>query len=358
LLDRYWEQVSASRSRDTGSDLTIVYTPIHGVAKATLLEVMNRAGHHDVRPVPAQSEPDGTFPTVSFPNPEEPGALDLALEMADETRADLVLANDPDADRLAVVIPVEGAWRPLTGNEIGVLLGEYMLRHDPRPKEAIVASSIVSSPMLGRIAGDFGAIHASTLTGFKWIEKAGLALQERGEGRFIFGYEEALGYSVGGIVRDKDGISAAVLFTDLVADLDDAGETVMDQLHRLWRSYGLWVSTQTSIMGQNGTDALVAAVNRLADDPPAVVGGVDVSGVTDYRSGAEARPPWLGEQALVELELGQLGRILVRPSGTEPKLKVYVDLSDDPGDRPDDRHDELTGMARELGESLAGSLGI
>ncbi|MFZ0012896.1 MAG: phospho-sugar mutase [Acidimicrobiia bacterium] len=356
VLDRYWEQVSACRSRKSGSDLTIVYTPIHGVGKATLIDVMSRAGHHDVRPVPAQAEPDGTFPTVSFPNPEEPGALDLALEMADDAGADLVIANDPDADRLAAVIPVAGAWRPLTGNEIGVLLGEYLLRHDPEPGKAIVASSIVSSPMLQRVARDFGARHASTLTGFKWIVKAGLTLEERGAGRFIFGYEEALGYTVGGTVRDKDGISAALVFTDLVADLDDVDETVMDQLHRLWRSYGLWVSSQTSVTGSEGNEALVAAVQRLADAPPDSVGGIDVSGVVDYRTGAEKRPPWLGNQALVELVLGELGRILVRPSGTEPKLKVYVDLSDEPGDRPDARHDELIRQAEELGEGLAATL--
>ena len=358
ILDKYWNEVAATRSRTSGSNLRIVYTPIHGVGKATLFEVMHRAGHRGIEAVPEQAEPDGTFPTVAFPNPEEPGALDLALEKARGDKADLVIANDPDADRLAVVVPGSAGWRSLTGNEVGVLLGEYLLSHDHDPPTAIVASSIVSSPMLSRIARDFHARHESTLTGFKWIVNAGLALEDEGEGRFIFGYEEALGYTVGSTVRDKDGISAAVLFTDLVADLADDGQTVLDQLHRLWRRYGLWVSTQSSIIRPDAVDELTAAVERLADRPPSSVGGSQVVAVTDYRRGADERPPWLGAQSLVELDLGEVGRVLVRPSGTEPKLKVYVDLSGEAGDDPDERHRELTRQAVSIGEGFAQSLGV
>ena len=358
IVDRYWDEISATRSRTAGSDLDIVYTPIHGVGKATLFDVMHRAGHGGIEAVPEQAEPDGRFPTVAFPNPEEPGALDLALEKATREGADLIIANDPDADRLAVVVPEADGWRPLTGNEVGALLGHYLLSHDRDQSTAIVASSIVSSPMLSRIADDFGARHEATLTGFKWIVMAGLALESRGQGRFIFGYEEALGYTVGSTVRDKDGISAAVLFTDLVADLDDNDETVMDQLHRLWRKYGLWVSAQSSIQRPGAIEELSAAVERLAAQPPESVGGHRVEAVTDYRLGAEGRPPWLGEQALVELDLGELGRVLVRPSGTEPKLKVYVDLTGDPGDDPHSRHREMTEMAASIGEGLADSLGV
>lgn len=360
ILDRYWEEVESTRSRRQGSNLDIVYTPIHGVGLATLSEVMSRAGHTGVIAVPSQSQPDGTFPTVRFPNPEEPGALDLALAMAEERSADLVVANDPDADRLAVVVPYKGQWRPLTGNEIGVLLGAYMLSNDADPSSAIVGSSIVSSPMLRRIADVAGARHFSTLTGFKWIVKAGLTLERQEGGRFIFGYEEALGYTVGSTVRDKDGISAAVLFVDLVADLHDSGEGVMDQLHRLWRAHGLWVSAQSSIVrpGPEGADALREAVARLADDPPDSVAGFDVTAMTDFRRNAGSRPIWLGAQDLVELELGDLGRILVRPSGTEPKLKVYVDMTSPCGSDPDSEHLVMSGIAAELGEALAESLGV
>lgn len=281
--------------------------------------------------------------------------MDLALDLAADVDADLVLANDPDADRLAAVLPLDGEWRPLSGNEVGVLLGEYVLGNDPDPSTAVVASSIVSSPMLGRLADAHGATHLRTLTGFKWIVKAGLSLEGEGRGRFVYGYEEALGYTIGSTVRDKDGISAALIFTDLVADLADVGRTVMDRLHDLWERYGLWVSTQTSIVreGPEGEAAMVAAVERLATDPPPEVQGMPVTEVTDYREGADQRPLWLGEQALVELTLGESGRVLVRPSGTEPKLKVYVDLVEPVSADPDAHHSRLLDRASSLGSSLA-----
>jgi phosphomannomutase len=355
ILDCYWEEVSSLRSRHAGSNLNVVYTPIHGVGKASLFEIMGRAGHSGLSAVPEQAEPDGTFPTVSFPNPEEPGALDLALEMAQRASADLVIANDPDADRLAAVIPWKHGWRPLSGNEIGVLLGDYVLGATADPSSAIVVSSIVSSPMLARIAAERGARHETTLTGFKWIVKAGLALEEETGGRFVFGYEEALGYTIGTTVRDKDGISAALFFLDLAADLEDEGQTVLDRLHDLWRAHGLWVSGQTAISrtGPEGLEALRKAVDRLGDDPPESLGEYRVTGVVDYRRGADSRPFWLGEQALIEMEIGDHGRVLVRPSGTEPKLKIYVDLRDEAGDDPDFRNDILRERAATLGETVA-----
>lgn len=360
LIDRYWDELAATRSRTTGSGLQVVYTPIHGVGRDVVLDMMNRAGHTGVTVVPEQAEPDGTFPTVPFPNPEESGVLDLALDLARRGSADLVIANDPDADRLAAVVPHDGDWRPLTGNEIGSLLGDYMLAHDPDPARAVVVSSIVSSPMLGRIASSYGATWERTLTGFKWIVKAGLALEGSGERRFIFGYEEALGYTVGSIVRDKDGIGAAVVFTDLAADLADEGLTLMDRLHRLWEQHGLWVSAQVSITrpGPNGVESLRLAVEALADDPPKSVGGIPVTRVVDYRSGAEERPVWLGEQDLVELAIGAEGRILVRPSGTEPKLKIYVDLTDEVSGDPDAQQKRLLDRAGQIGSDLEQSLRI
>lgn len=361
ILDRYWEEVAATRHRTSGSDLEIVYTPIHGVGKETLFEVMRRAGHNEIVAVPEQSEPDGTFPTVEFPNPEEAGALDLALDLAGRRNADVVIANDPDADRFATVIPVAGEWRPLSGNEVGVLLGDYMLRHDRDPSSAIVASSIVSSPMLASIAQAYGATHTRTLTGFKWIVKAGLALEEDTGGRFVYGYEEALGYTVGSTVRDKDGISAALLFIDLMADLRDQGNTIIDRLHELWRQHGLWVSQQTSLVrgGPEGSEAMRRAIAGLGSDPPGEIGGLQVTEVLDYREDADKRPEWLGAQDLIELTLGRQGRILVRPSGTEPKLKIYVDLTEmETGSDPDATFRDVRQKAADIGEALAGSLGI
>jgi phosphomannomutase len=360
LVDAYWKEVSSTRSRSTGSDLQIVYTPMHGVGRDVLFDVMRRAEHAGIRAVPEQAEPDGTFPTVDFPNPEEPGALDLALAMAKETDADLILANDPDADRLAVVVPHQGRWRSLSGNEVGSLLGDYVLRHDTGGGPAIVSSSIVSSPMLALLAAAHGAHHESTLTGFKWIARAGRALEEAGEGRFVFGYEEALGYTIGSTVRDKDGMSAALFFTDLVADLADEGKTTMDRLYDLWSEHGLWVSSQTSIVrpGMEGVESLRGAINRLADDPPALVADLSVTDVTDFRTGGERRPPWLGDQELIELRFGDSGRLLVRPSGTEPKLKIYVDLTEPLGPDPDSQQQALVTRAQTLGDSLEGDLGL
>lgn len=360
ILDCYWEEVSAQRSREQGSSLDIVYTPIHGVAGETLLEVMRRAGHTGIRTVPEQAEPDGSFPTVDFPNPEEPGVLDLAVATARSDRADLVLANDPDGDRLAVVVPGAGEWRALSGNEVGVLLADYLLANDPDPASTVLASSIVSSPMVARIADEYGARHESTLTGFKWIVRAGLTVEAESGARFIFGFEEALGYTVGSTVRDKDGISAALIFTDLVADSNDAGQSIMDRLVELWNRHGIWTSTQTSITrdGSEGTDVMRQAIARLGDEPPDEIDSVSVTSVTDYRRGGEDRPRWLGEQALVELSLGDRGRVLARPSGTEPKLKIYVDLREDLGSDPMIQWAELTGRAQRLGEALAAGLGL
>jgi phosphomannomutase len=360
MVDRYWEEVAACRTRRSGSDLHVVYTPIHGVGRDMVFDMMSRAGHTGVVAVAEQAEPDGTFPTVAFPNPEEPGALDLALDLARERDADLVIANDPDADRLAAVIPHEGTWRPLTGNEVGVLLGDYVLAGQPSAGESVVVSSIVSSPMLGVVAAAHGARWERTLTGFKWIVKAGLTLETRGEGRFVFGYEEALGYTIGATVRDKDGMSAAVIFTDLVADLADQGKTVLDRLGELWREHGLWVSAQVSVTrsGPDGANEMLAAVEHLAEEPPDEVGSLPVASIVDYRSGAEGRPPWLGRQDLVELSLGEKGRILVRPSGTEPKLKIYVDLRESLGHAPPETQrlalvERATRLGRDLESSLA-----
>ncbi len=360
IFDQYWEQVNATRPSPMHSDMKVVYTPMHGVGGRVLEEVFHRAGHSGLIPVPLQAEPDGAFPTVAFPNPEEQGALDLATQLAEQVEADLIIANDPDADRLAVVVPLEGAWRPLSGNEIGVLLGDYILRHasgEPRP---IVINSIVSSPMFGHVAGARGALHEVTLTGFKWIANAGMALEALGRGRFVFGYEEALGYTVGSTVRDKDGISAALVFCDLVAGLRAQGRTVLDQLDTLWQEFGLWVSAQHSIVrpGGEGMKAIQSAVAALAADPPTSVEGYDVDTVTDFSIGADERPPWLGAQALVELSLGDVGRILVRPSGTEPKLKIYVDLRGEAGTEPRKSHTELTDSSARLAEVFAETLPI
>ena len=360
LVEGYVDAVDLLRPSGAASrDFPIVYTPLHGVGGALALRALARAGFADVRIVREQADPDGDFPTVAFPNPEEPGALDLALGLAGATGAELVLANDPDADRLAVAVrSTAGRIVALSGNQIGVLLAEFLLSRAPSGQKPLVVWTIVSSPLLSSIAAAHGARAERTLTGFKWISLAGIELEARESLRFILGYEEALGFALGRDVRDKDGISAAVVFAELAAQARARGEGVLDQLARIYRRHGLWVSAQKSVVrsGPAGVAALVAAVDQLAAKPPVEVGGFRVSVLRDYREGAAERPPWLGETPLVELELGGAGRVLLRPSGTEPKLKIYVDLREDvpPDASLWDAEERLMAAARAVADAVAG----
>jgi len=329
LFERYLAELDLVRGGAAGArDLRIVYTPLHGVGARFVERALRRAGYAAVDVLPEQAAPDGRFPTVPRPNPEEPGVLELAVRRATALGADLVLANDPDADRLAVCVPRPGGgFVQLTGDQVGILLADHILARASRTPPPLVVSTIVSSSMLERLVDDHGARLERTLTGFKWICNAGLALERQGGVRFVFGYEEALGYAVP-IVRDKDGISAAVLFADLTALCRAEGKTVRDRLDELAVRHGLWVSRPRSIVrsGLAGAAAISAAMGRLRGDPPARVGGQRVVGLRDLAVGAAARPPWLGAANLVELSLEGGGRVLVRPSGTEPKLKIYTEL--------------------------------
>jgi phosphomannomutase len=359
IVDVYWAEIDASRPIKPSSTVSIVYTPLHGVGGRTLLDVFARTSHKDISPVAEQFEPDGTFPTVAFPNPEEPGSLDLALEAGERSKAALVIGNDPDADRLAAAIPNDGGWRLFTGNELGVILASHILGNWMSPDTPITACSVVSSPMLARMAKASGAFHLTTLTGFKWIANAALAAEAEGRGTFAFGYEEALGYTIGRTVRDKDGISAALVLADIAAVEAEAGRTLLDTLSDLWQEHGIWVSSQESIVmaGREGQSAILDAVDRIAASPPESVNGLPVTAVIDYRRGAESRPPWLGAQHLIEVELGDSGRVLVRPSGTEPKLKIYADLrapSSDPGTIHSDRDRLLLAAENAASEVAAG----
>lgn len=363
LRDRYFAEVARSIPGVTGRrSISIVYTAMHGVGGRFVAMILDRFGFRNVHPVASQFEPDGRFPTVSFPNPEEPGALDLAHDLASSVDADLVLANDPDADRLAVSLPDgAGGWRPLTGNQIGVLLADWLLGHRT-VADPIVVNSIVSSPMLAAIAASYDAGYARTLTGFKWIWNAALDLEEAGKGEFVFGYEEALGYSVGQTARDKDGISAALAFAVLTAGDAQDGASVWERLEALYRRHGLWVSTQKSLvrLGTEGAEELAAAMASLESEQPTELGGLAVTGVTDYRKGADDRPRWLPATPLVEFGLGEAGRALVRPSGTEPKLKIYVDLRAELALEAEwiEREAALTAQATAVGDDLAAFLGL
>ena len=301
--------------------LRVVLTPLHGVGGRTTTEALRRAGLADVHVVPEQAEPDPDFPTVAFPNPEEPGALDLALATARAVGADLVLANDPDADRVAVAVPVPGVgaggagqeWRMLRGDEVGALLGHAAAARSAGRTGAVFANSIVSSRLLGRIAAAAGIAHQETLTGFKWIARVpGLA----------FGYEEALGYCVAPeVVRDKDGISAAVAVAVLADELRAQGRTLLDVLDDLALAHGLYATDQLSIRVADLSRIPVMAA-ALRDAPPAALGGSEVVEVADLAAPGTGLPPTEGLRLLT----ADGTRVIVRPSGTEPKLKCYLEV--------------------------------
>lgn len=301
-------------------ELKIVLTPMHGVGGETAVAVLKAAGFADVTLVAEQAEPDPDFPTVNFPNPEEPGALDLALETAARVDADIVIANDPDADRAAVAAkdPDTGAWRMLRGDEVGALLGAHVVARLATDDGAgaatgVFANSIVSSRLLARIAAAAGYAHEETLTGFKWIARVpGL----------LYGYEEALGYCVApSLVRDKDGISAAVLIAELAAAAKAEGKTIFDTLDELYLVHGLHASDQLSIRVAD-LGLLDAMMNRLRVSPPDSFGGSAVETAADLAEGSEQLPPTDGLLYLTK----DRSRVIIRPSGTEPKLKCYLEV--------------------------------
>ncbi|HEY2575089.1 MAG TPA: phospho-sugar mutase [Streptosporangiaceae bacterium] len=310
----------------TGADRTepvrVVYTAMHGVAGRLMLAAIARAGFAAPEVVAAQAEPDPDFPTVAFPNPEEPGALDLAIGAARRAGADLVLASDPDGDRLAVAVPDPAAgagWRRLTGDQLGALLGAYLLEQtagDAEPGGRLVVTTIVSSTLLSKIAAAAGARYAETLTGFKWIVRGGHATPG---GRFLFGYEEALGYAVGSAVRDKDGIGAALAVLGLATREKLAGRSLADAYDRLETGHGVYLTTQLTLR----TEAPGDIMSGLRAAPPAELGNLPVLASGDLAGGSRGLPP---ADALVYWLPGS--RIVIRPSGTEPKLKVYFEATE------------------------------
>lgn len=373
VVARYLAAIPSARPaphpRAGATPLRIAYTPLHGVGRDVVVRALAEAGHTDVHVAPTQAEPDGSFPTVRFPNPEEPGALDAVLALAREVDADLVLANDPDADRLAVAVPDgRGGFVPLSGNRIGVLLAEHCLSGigrgvDLAGAQPLIVSSIVSTPMVASVAQSHGARSEVTLTGFKWICAAARALEQHGY-HLVYGFEEALGSAVGGVVADKDGISAAVAFADLARGLAAEGRSVLDELARLHRTHGLWVSHQSSVVheGVEGARRIADAMARIGGAPPSTIAGARVVDVVDFRSGAQERAPWLAEHDLVAFTLDE-GRVMIRPSGTEPKCKVYVDVrgdldADATGERIAEAEVRLADRAAELAADLIASAGL
>jgi len=314
VLDAYVSDVVTVVDPTTPRDVTVVHTALHGVGSETVGRAFVAAGYPAPIPVASQAEPDPMFPTVSFPNPEEPGAMDAALELAEQTSPDLVIANDPDADRCAVAVPGPGGWRMLRGDEVGALLGSHLLERGAGEAPGVVfANSIVSSRLLSAMCRAAGVAHEETLTGFKWIGRV--------EG-LRYGYEEALGYCVDPEhVRDKDGVSAALLVAELAATLKARGRTLGDRLDDLARAHGVHATDAFSVRVSDL--ALIGTLMaRLRDEPRDAIAGVGVERLDDLASGVGGLPPTDG----LRWYLADGSRVIVRPSGTEPKLKVYLEV--------------------------------
>ncbi len=317
----------ASRARD----ITVVYTALHGVGTETLRSVFHAAGFAEPILVTEQADPDPDFPTVAFPNPEEKGAIDLAIARAKDFDADLVIANDPDADRCAAAIKDHhsGEWRMLRGDEVGAILGTYIAENlDEKARaKAVFANSIVSSSVLSKIAAGFGISFTETLTGFKWLAKVE---------NLTFGYEEALGYCVDSrSVNDKDGISAALMLTDLAARLKAEESSISHYLDSIWQRFGYHATKQVSLRF-NDLKLIAPLMDSLRKDPPGEIAGLRFSSLDDLARPTNELPPtegiriWFADvphESDSGSETGEKIRVIIRPSGTEPKLKCYIEVA-------------------------------
>ncbi|MFB6818660.1 phospho-sugar mutase [Streptomyces sp. NPDC056347] len=312
VLDAYLARTDAVLAAGSPRTARVVYTAMHGVGTSVLTAAFERAGFPAPVLVAEQAEPDPAFPTVAFPNPEEPGAMDLAFATARRAAPDLVIANDPDADRCAVAVPdpaAAGGWRMLRGDEVGALLAAHLVDRGAR---GVLAESIVSSSLLGRIAEKAGLGYEETLTGFKWIARVdGLR----------YGYEEALGYCVDPEgVRDKDGITAALVVAELASVLKERGRTLLDLLDDLAVAHGLHATDQLSVRVED-LSVISDAMRRLRETPPTALAGLPVASAEDLTRGSDLLPPTDGLRYRLDG-----ARVIVRPSGTEPKLKCYLEV--------------------------------
>ncbi|EGR3201011.1 phospho-sugar mutase [Vibrio parahaemolyticus] len=324
---------NAQLTPDSNTDISIAYTAMHGVGADMAETLLADAGFKKVASVAEQREPDGTFPTVNFPNPEEAGAMDMVMALGKSVDADIACANDPDADRFAVAVKrPDGEYQMLTGDQVGSLFGDYLLEQQPN---SLVGNTIVSSRLLSSIAKAHGAEYYQTLTGFKWLTNVAMS-QETEQHPFLFAYEEALGYTVGNKVWDKDGLSAIVAFSQLTGKLKAQGKTLWDKLEALYRQHGFYFNAQRSIALDPNSPPIG---DKLRANPPSEIAGKKVSVTEDlktsvrtFEDGSEETINLPASDVLI-YHLEDKSRVIVRPSGTEPKLKCYYEvISDFPAD--------------------------
>lgn len=323
--------------RQRGANLRIVYTPLHGVAGEMMVHLFNEAGFHDVHVVKEQFEPNPDFPTVAFPNPEEEGAMDMALALAQQVNADLVIANDPDGDRICAAIPTPKGWTVLTGDEVGTLLAEDFLTHRKDGPDALctkgepmVATTVVSSQLLGKIAKAHGVAYAETLTGFKWMAEAARVGESEGK-QMALAYEQALGVSVADLVRDKDGMSAAIMFADLAERAKLQGLGINGLISQMAVTYGAHVLVEDNVELEAGADVVQQALDGLRANWPTSIEGSPVISIADHDAGVityadgTVESITLPPTPLIRFSCADGSRVMIRPSGTEPKLKFYAE---------------------------------
>ena len=361
LWERYYETVLGERLATVPSDnLNLLYTPLCGTGNKPVRTVLGRIGVN-VAVVPAQEKPDGDFKTCEYPNPETDAALNESYKIARETHPDLILGTDPDCDRVAVAVPVEGGFRKLSGNELGCLLLDYILgtmqKAGTLPADPVAVRSIVSTPMADKIAASYGVKMRRVLTGFKYIGGEILALEQKHEeNRFVFGFEESCGYLKGTYARDKDAVVASMLTCDLAAALKREGKNLAEHMDALYSRFG-WHEARVLSCELQGPDAMEISAGFMAQmrrELPKTVCGIAVTSVTDYQArvtrdlvhGTEEAVTLPRSNVLV-LQLGEKGTVILRPSGTEPKVKIYLTAVD--ADRAaamkllDDMADEMSG---------------
>jgi phosphomannomutase len=341
MIDRYVDYVSSHSLPELNKKIKVAYTALHGVGSITFNKLMNRCGYEEIFEVAEQRHPDPTFPTVNFPNPEEPGAMDLLLETASKSNAEIAIANDPDADRTAISIPISTGWKVLSGDELGTLLAWWVIERKKIKGESLsgaMAASIVSSSMIKRIAQGNGLDFSFTLTGFKWVSRVP---------NLIFGYEEAIGYAVlPEKIRDKDGISAALFAVEMVSYLAGMNKTALDKLEELYQEYGLVLTRQITLR-LNSIDEVNAKLAYIIDNLPKYLGKTVLEKIENFADGIDSLPKSSGIRMVFSN-----GRVIIRPSGTEPKLKCYLEVHSDPNPDATTQKEILNQQLVELSDGL------
>lgn len=341
MIDSYLQYVTSYALPDLNTDLKIAYTALHGVGSITFNKLLDQGGYRNVVEVAAQQQPDPKFPTVEFPNPEEAGAMDLLLALAEKENADIAIANDPDADRTAVALPTAAGWQMLTGDELGTLLAWWCIERAKltgKPVTGAMAASIVSSSMAQRIALANNLKFQFTLTGFKYVGRVP---------DLIFGYEEAIGYCVlPEKVKDKDGISAALFAIELTSYLKSVGKTPWQQLSQLYQDHGMVLTKQITLR-MNDLASVKNKLAQITNQLPTELGGIALTSVADFADGVDSLPKSSG----IKLSFAN-GRIIIRPSGTEPKLKCYIEVTASPSNEIATISDQLHNQLNQLSAAL------